>query len=429
MGKKSDHREAFQLTKGSFFMEDQPHEESPLSDPKLRQQTESTSSDHESRQHLPRAAPISVATLNVDGIRSNSTYLQHIVNQSTITCIQEHWLHNYEKHTIQSIVPNTSYTIKCYDDDNPISNIQRTRGMAGVAIWSKDVDHLVKPLHDGSSRLVAVQLQTSPPLTIINTYMPTEGSHDSSCTYEEILDEVHVTLEKYSASGPVIWAGDLNACFNRTKYTNDKKLQRFCQETALTPPLKSCTTPAYHHFNGFSAPRVDHVLEHQNNRVLQEHYLNCGNHDAIIARTDLVFPKPNTTKVKMDPAIPRPRWDKADLELYKKLTEERLRSLENLGGSDLHPHVLAECLHDILAECALKCGATKRMRRTGKKRSGKHPWDPRFSVLAQASKDLHQQLKHADEQHAKIKKKLRKAKQRLRSSQRQLAISSEEHNK
>ena len=45
--------------------------------------------------------------------------------------------------------------------------------------------------------------------------MPTNGSHvyDHSCSYEELLDEVHEVITTYSPAGSILWAGDLNAYF------------------------------------------------------------------------------------------------------------------------------------------------------------------------------------------------------------------------
>ena len=69
--------------------------------------------------------------------------------------------------------------------------------MVGVmTIWYPSLNHVVKPLPDGSSRLVVIQVRgEKETLTLINTYMPAAGSRDNEASYTDILDEVNeITL-------------------------------------------------------------------------------------------------------------------------------------------------------------------------------------------------------------------------------------------
>lgn len=193
--------------------------------------------------------------------------------------------------------PNLCYTIKCYDDDNPVAPTHRPRGYAGVAIiWQKEIAEAVKVLPDGSSRLVAIQVQTEKgPIVIINTYMPSEGSLDTSCSYSSLLDEVYEVTRKYSSTSIILWTGDLNASFNRPRKTsNDKLFIQFCKEMNLKQPECAPPEPTYHHFSGKASSKIDHFiqLDHQvkiinHMKIDARHAMNCSTHDSIMAELSL----------------------------------------------------------------------------------------------------------------------------------------------
>jgi exonuclease III len=152
---------------------------------------------------------ISIASLNIDNIKSNTEYLQKLLEQHPIVCIQEHWLFNFEKDLIGKMLPNCRYAIKCSDDNDPISQMYKPKGMAGVAIiWREDYAHAITTLQDGGTRVLAIQASTNHGIiTIINTYLPANGSHDKEANYLGSLDEVNEITEKYSNT-TVIWLGD-----------------------------------------------------------------------------------------------------------------------------------------------------------------------------------------------------------------------------
>ena len=41
-----------------------------------------------------------VASINIENIKANKHYLQQLATTCNITCIQEHWLHRFEKNNL-----------------------------------------------------------------------------------------------------------------------------------------------------------------------------------------------------------------------------------------------------------------------------------------------------------------------------------------
>ncbi len=70
------------------------------------------------------------------GVTGNKLYLDEIVKKADIICLQEHWLYNFEKKTLDNIDQFTAFT-RCIDDTVPISPVQRPRGYGGIAILIK----------------------------------------------------------------------------------------------------------------------------------------------------------------------------------------------------------------------------------------------------------------------------------------------------
>jgi len=203
----------------------------------------------------------------------------------TIICLQEHWLLNYEASSIETTFPTQSAQVKCIDDSNPIPPSHRPRGYGGTAtLWNKELDHCIERLADGSSRVNAILINSRPkPTILINTYMPTEGTHTED-TYEEILDEIHTLKEKYKEHS-LIWAGDINADPKRAKSSNDKKLHLFISEENLKifPILDD--QPTFYHFNGKSTSSIDKFISDSSpahpTTVDQRNPLNSSSHDAV----------------------------------------------------------------------------------------------------------------------------------------------------
>ena len=300
-----------------------------------------------------------------------------------------------------------------------------------MTLWTKQLDHAITPMPDGSTRVVVVHIVTeNNPIVLINTYMPTEGSHDKQSSYEDLLDEVHEITQKYQSTCDIIWAGDHNASFYRKKpTTNDRLFRAFCKEDNYVPHPETEDTPTYHHFCGESKSRIDHVLSTSGKNILRttsvdiRHHLNVGSHDAVIAEVAIIIPPVIKSPPGARPANPKPKWNKADTHLYRSLTEERINVLISTGGLDLPHQVLADRLQCILLLCAEESGAN--VCRTKSKRTSKLPWAPELKPLVAASKQLHFQWKvEGKPDGTDTYRRLKEAKKSLRSMQRHLAATS-----
>ena len=172
----------------------------------------------------PRPTDCRIITINIEGITSNAAYIHELLqnNPLAIICIQEHWAFNYQKKMIQDLLPNHCWTIKCVDDEEPISPLYRPSGYGGVAcIWSHELDGSIEVLPDGSDRVVALQIKHNKgSLILINSYMPTAGTH-TNATYEGVTDEIYEILQKHYPQQDVIWLGDLNADPLRASSSNE----------------------------------------------------------------------------------------------------------------------------------------------------------------------------------------------------------------
>ena len=115
-------------------------------------------------------------------------------------------------------------------------------------MWTKDLDHCIDAIPDGSSRVNAVIVKTSTQnILLINAYMPTSGSLTGD-KYDEVLDEIHTLTHKYDDLTP-IWTGDFNADTQRLKSPNDKCLEAFLNEEHMRKCPILDNLPTYHHFN------------------------------------------------------------------------------------------------------------------------------------------------------------------------------------
>jgi exonuclease III len=68
------------------------------------------------------------------------------------------------------------------------------RGYGGVAvIWKNEIDHLVRPIQDGSEKIQAVEIQgkAGDRLLLISVYMPAKGSKNHQIEYHDCVDQLY----------------------------------------------------------------------------------------------------------------------------------------------------------------------------------------------------------------------------------------------
>ena len=64
-----------------------------------------------SRQNtsLPPTDALNVVSLNIEGIKGNSTYLNSLISPENIVCIQEHWLWDFETNIMDQFWSDFDY--------------------------------------------------------------------------------------------------------------------------------------------------------------------------------------------------------------------------------------------------------------------------------------------------------------------------------
>ena len=374
---------------------------------------------------------IRLATINIENIYSTTEYLKHLLTQADIVLIQEHWMFSYEKNQIEDILPGYKSSIKCFDDHEPINHMYRPpRGYAGVAtIWSPRLNDAMEELPDGGTRVLVNQLSTPQGLiTIVNSYMPTDGCKEKDTDYQAVLDEIQEISTKYQTHSTIIWAGDVNASFRRKKPNkNDTSLQRFCKDMGFTSKIADEEVSTFHHFNGTSKSQIDHILTMGTQtpviasvKVCNRHPTNTSSHDAVIASTSLQFPKPTDKKSKPRPLLVRrkPKWSKMDLTVYRRKTEEYLSSLIRTGGLDQPTEVIVERLNYILTAAAADAGDVPPKTC---KRTTKMPWSRELKPLIKNLKRRSWQLRQLEFPNPILVAEVNTLKREFRSAQRQLA--------
>ena len=375
---------------------------------------------------------LNLATINIESLRTNLAYLHHLLGNSHIVCIQEHWLFDYETPTLAEILPGYNFQVKCVDSGNPISPAGRPKGAAGVmTIWRHEIDNLVTPLPDGSNRLLATQIgdDKQHAIIIINTYMPTDGSKDS---YNSILDEVFEVFEKYGNQAEIVWLGDMNASLERTRpSTNDLKFRKFIKEEnlkSLTPTGQS----TYYHFWGNITSTIDHIIVRKNNGpeyqpswIECRHPINMSSHDPVMTTLRIHWRNLNpaiTCNYRGDPETARrkPNWRKVDVEKYKELTKMKFEAFIAHNGLDLPPEVVVDRLYDILLDSCEEASPTAK--NLNHRRNNKYPWAKDMKPLIGEIKYLfHSWKRKGRPPNHPIKIEMSQRKKTLRQMQRQLA--------
>lgn len=314
------------------------------------------------------------------------------MHPGAIICIQEHWLYSFQQNEIKELFPSHCWAIKCIDDGNPIAPIHRPRGHAGVAcLWDKQIDHDITVLPDGSDRVLAIQYNDT---VIINTYMPTAGTH-TKISYQDITDEVHELLEKYHPQLNMIWFGDMNADPQRATSNNDRMLKAFCEEEELVISDK-IQEPTYHHFTGTSRSKIDLVIQPAIQDLIEDikvdvrNPINLSCHDAIIAKLN-IGTVAATTSAKSKYTTPAPtkiKWNKVDLPMYRNLTFRRLTKMLQYIDDRTPTDLIVKRTNAILSKSALDCHPTSKPRK-----QTTYKWAHQLKTYAVDAKEAHARWK------------------------------------
>jgi exonuclease III len=374
---------------------------------------------------------LSITTLNVENFRTNLLYINSLVKKCSIVCIQEHWLYNFEVPVITEGLDNICAAVKCVDDEDPISPLQRPRGKGGVAIiWKKDIDHLVTALEDGGDRIQCIIINANgTKLCIACTYMPCRGKHYDT-DYSAVLDEVFEIKKKHQDCH-FVWAGDMNASYIRSKnYVQDSMLMNFCEEVGVERPTGMKPTSTFQHHNKKDQSQIDYILIPRclqgavSSVHIHEDPLNTSPHSPVTINLSLMLtpmtPNPQTPIRNM---VEKPNWKKLNKRKYLDELACRLEALDVITDKHTPVEVEISRLYSILTSSALEAAPAITTGQKGKKKL----WSPQLIMLAKENKAAHRRwtsegkLGHGSATHRLMKlakAKFRRAQRTLTSEKR-----------
>ena len=270
---------------------------------------------------------LSMASINIQNIKSNTQYLQALLKEHDIICIQEHWLFNYEQNWINNNIKDIKVHTKSVDDEDPISHAQKIRGYGGVSIIcnNKQINDNTKQLPDGNTRTQVLEVKLdSTKLLIVNCYMPCRNSKTGLTDYDDALDTLGEILTKYTDSHNILLAGDFNASLTRQpENLHDKKLKQFIAEHNIHADTH-VSTPTFYHHNGRDHSQIDYIFYIPAKGATGKQYtlstyihtvhpLNTSDHTAITAKIPLLTKKSCRNKHKRGKQQPRKTIPKASM--------------------------------------------------------------------------------------------------------------------
>jgi hypothetical protein len=272
-------------------------------------------------------------------VKTSIISLEELAANHQILLLQEHWLFNFEKHLLNSILENFNAAAKSVDDDDPIPPIQKPRGYGGVAVlWHKKLDKQVQVIDSGNSRIQAILLKAKPRDTlIICCYMPSAGTRESDVLYEETTALINAIIQQHDAN--VLLAGDINADITNPQPTRRKEtLSRMLAQNGLSRPPEDTGALTFVHPNGVDCSCIDYFFI---DKPIANHILKFQTLSDLPSNTSDHYPVSLTisSQVRVDSGIGKPgtpsststtmhkvNWEKIDLPKYQTRIEDALRA-------------------------------------------------------------------------------------------------------
>ena len=282
---------------------------------------------------------LEIISLNVEGVRGNITYLDEISkgDNPKILCLQEHWLWDFEKHTIKQLLPSFDSNIISCDSQNPILNTHVPRGKGGACIlWPNSITHCVKQLDISSDRMTSIQITGSENVLFLNVYMPAHSSH-SKIEYQECIDIISNFLERFPSS---IWVicGDFNATLASTRNnSHDVIFKKFVKTFQLEHTAASQISPTFVQHSGNGSSHIDYILTNKPaflgpTTIAKYAASNTSAHFSIHSTCKMQIQaknqKSNGNPVKQSS---KTLWQQADTNRYNKIIFDQLQNSDIQG--------------------------------------------------------------------------------------------------
>ena len=269
---------------------------------------------------------ISIASVNIEGIKSNSLMLKKLHKNFDVVCVQEHWLNSYEVETFKNNFKPQHSSFKCRQDDFDFSH--HKRGNGGVAIfWKRRLDPFISELNCGNERIQAIVINSDPKICLINVYMPVNKNNKSAEEYLENLCLIEVIIDTTEDCKHII-IGDFNASLKRDN-AQDRLLQKFLKDRSLL--TEDTDQMTYFGHNGTTS-QIDYVISDNSNllknyRIGDPSGTNTSSHCEVSVKFQVCLPnkicQENNNKSNED-TIPKFQWSKAN---YKAIEVDFMKKL------------------------------------------------------------------------------------------------------
>ncbi|CAC5412693.1 unnamed protein product [Mytilus coruscus] len=223
-----------------------------------------------------------------------------------------------------------NYAGKGVDINNPLLPMYMPRGYGGVAIiWQKSIDHLIKPLSEGSVKMQCVELLSNSAhnLLLVSVYLPSKGSRDHVDEFLECIDQLYELYQIYYGTHDIIIAGDLNEDLNDTATSSKRNryLRNFISECNLSFNNAGKT---FIKASGVECSELDYFLHTFKDQklytiktVLHSVKMNVSDHHPVQMTCVLDFTKVTLKQRTSSNVTPKIKWDKMDIDLYKAMVD------------------------------------------------------------------------------------------------------------
>ena len=281
-----------------------------------------------------QSTTVSIISYNCRGAMASAAYIDVLMQDCDILCIQEHHLFYEHREFLTTLNRNFTGYVKVCDENHPLSLIKRRKG--GLAVmWRKQLDFCVTnidlPINSDRFMVVKISPQNTAPIFIVNAYLP--STNMSIYDYRESITEWNIILEWLSISGVVISCGDFNGQLgpqwgNRAGQKTNVRgttLGQFLRDNQLlsTVSHSSCSGPIYTCIPGnteISPSQLDHfIIDKQCMSrctqcfVFEEQALNSSDHLPIYLNftCNLIQFRPSMKFKGYD-------WNKCDIQKYSQ---------------------------------------------------------------------------------------------------------------
>ena len=267
-----------------------------------------------------------------------------------LLCIQEHWLHVYEKTMMSTKLPGWRNQTVCYDEVNHDDhNIQHQTGRGGVStLWKPWLDPFVqRKENDGNERII-VTLFNIPcrPLCIINCYLSSGTSSKAISTYRADMDVLYTTLQKYRQRYEVLLTGDMNEDHHHRLAVKEKLFLDLIRDFTIVDLGALDPSPSYINPHLGHQSRIDHILILPRSAidVTWKNSTLMTNVEAV--NTSKHLPLETCTLVDLSVDVEKEvtpkacrkifKWEEADWEVFRDALSEEVESLpiKNMDTND-----------------------------------------------------------------------------------------------